>query len=1322
MRLRFLGVSILAILLLTAASGSGYPGPDRARTPLSQKQFARPELHFSTAAVRLDEVRARMPNVKAWEAFMERHRAAIVYVDPRSGSASSIAASTPMIPGRGLGNRLTMEDLSGRLGRPVSEISADVVGEAARAAVLERREVLGIDAAQLGPAHVSQVSGGFWRVSFPQEVDGIRVRYARVGVDVVQGNLAHVGTSAWGNVRISARPRIDADAALAAGFAYAGGRLPEDRLWKEPALEILPGTAPGRESAYRPGDAIGGGYSHHLAWVFGFARPSEAGSWEVAVDAHTGEVLSFTRAEYESQEKIVGGIYPLTNIGNCANPEHCGEMQTGTPMPWTDTQLPYPNDHTNTAGTFEYTSGLQVRTAFLGSYVTLTDDCGNNPVTGFGSIDLGGTTGEHGCTFHLANKNTSAARTTFYHMNKLGEIARGWLPNNQFLNSGSQQVVTNDIAPFDPCRAQYNPGNRFITLSRINSQCPSLGEIATIGDHEWGHALDDNDDDADPDRTMSISSEAYGDIAATLGTRTSCIGYGQKILTGSNNNQNCGKTADQTGYNADLRGPIQNPLQIGVPHCLTDCSGARDVDWMRHADGVADTPQNFVCGNCYAPSEITPTTAGPCGRELHCDSAPASQAAWDLAVRDLQASPFFYDVDTAFDIANRLFFLGSGDVDRWYNCDCAAATSSGCGEGTAFMEWLTADDDDGVLENGTPHIEAIYAAFARHNIACDAYNLPHSGCVTPPTPYTQPPPLVSAAPACGGASLSWPAVQDAAKYQVFRGEGVLGCSAARALVATPAGAAFTDAQVLAGRPYCYSVAAAGANDSCFGAHSACVCVTPYPPGSSADTDGDGTPNCGDLDDDNDGDPDTADCDPLNAAVHHGAFEACDGIDNNCVSGVDEGYPDLDNDGIKNCVDSDADGDGIQIPADCDDLNTAIPAPEDIDHLPACRDFVDNDCDHVIDLDCATDATTILPLLQTSVSGSLAQIQATSTNNVYQTLTEGGGASQKRLKVIYGFPGVNNLAYILNFEGFKNANANDTFSFSYANSGYCGTDEIYNSTLMSVVKNNSDSNTLQTTDVGTVTPTRPWLCIKIEDAAADSQPDTVSLDRLYLTPASTTNCADADHDGYTPSCSNCFNRYCPQLDCADADALQNPGLVEGPPGSPSCSDGKDNDCNGLVDLADREQCLVAPPDVTASSETLVTGQRTNTNLLPATYTSDDAKEGLKEVSSGGKSKLVMTYVFNNVPAGFAHKLYIEAVKGENGDDNFEFWYSTNGSSYSLVAGSTVTSYALDQVLQPAFGTGSLSGTIYIQLRDTDPANAGKNLDSVYVDRLAIHTVP
>jgi len=43
----------------------------------------------------------------------------------------------------------------------------------------------------------------------------------------------------------------------------------------------------------------------------------------------------------------------------------------------------------------------------------------------------------------------------------------------------------------------------------------------------------------------------------------------------------------------------------------------------------------------------------------------------------------------------------------------------------------------------------------------------------------------------------------------------------------------------------------------------------------------------DPDDDNDGSLDGSDCDPFNAAVHPGAQEVCNGIDDNCVSGIDE---------------------------------------------------------------------------------------------------------------------------------------------------------------------------------------------------------------------------------------------------------------------------------------------------------------------------------------------------------------------------------------------------------------------------------------------------
>src|SRR5262249_25480344 len=55
------------------------------------------------------------------------------------------------------------------------------------------------------------------------------------------------------------------------------------------------------------------------------------------------------------------------------------------------------------------------------------------------------------------------------------------------------------------------------------------------------------------------------------------------------------------------------------------------------------------------------------------------------------------------------------------------------------------------------------------------------------------------------------------------------------------------------------------------------------------------------------------------------------------------------------------------------------------------------------------------------------------------------------------------------------------------------------------------------------------------------------------------CADHDSDGvgFGPMCSGV-------QDCNDEDPAETPGKTEGPHGSPSCSDGKDNDCNGLTD--------------------------------------------------------------------------------------------------------------------------------------------------------------
>ncbi|GBC84344.1 hypothetical protein HRbin11_00769 [bacterium HR11] len=278
-------------------------------------------------------------------------------------------------------------------------------------------------------------------------------------------------------------------------------------------------------------------------------------------------------------------------------------------------------------------------------------------------------------------------------------------------------------------------------------------------------------------------------------------------------NQGCGQTADGTGYNV-------NEAQVGSAHCALDCSGVRDADWDKHADHTPDTPQNFVCPKCSSGT-------GPCGRQVHCAAAPVRQAAWDLVARDLrgyQGSPFNYDANTAFIIGNKLFYQGSGNVGTWHACSCTNNTSDGCGASNGYMQWLAADDDNGNLNDGTPHMTAIYAAFNRHNIACSTPTPQNSGCSTGPTGA----PSLTATPGDNQVGLSWTSVANAAKYWVFRTEGHAGCNFGKTLIGTVTSTSFTDTEVANGRPYCYVVMAVGSSNACFGPASTCTCVTPSP--------------------------------------------------------------------------------------------------------------------------------------------------------------------------------------------------------------------------------------------------------------------------------------------------------------------------------------------------------------------------------------------------------------------------------------------------------------------------------------------------------------
>jgi hypothetical protein len=763
--------------------------PKEKRTPLDFKAFFKPELYVSTTHARLDSVLPQLANRASWESFLAKRgeSAPQAYLDPRSGAVSNLLESVPLIPGNGRGNRL----------RGAPKVDSKAVDAALRAHLNERREVLGIDLAQLGASRVTQVSPDLWQVNIPQSVGGVPVRDARLAATISHGNLVVLGTEGWGDVRdLDERSSIPAAQALEAGFAHADGRMAEDVIVREPRLEIIAYAPQEFQDKEAFAGAVGQGYGHRLAWTFVFQRQPEEARWEVMVDAHDGELLAFQDRNSYARRKISGGVYPLTNTDVCPNPDQCGIMQLDWPMPFADTGFPAPNNFTNSAGVYKYTSGTAT-TTLTGRYVAINDTCGDiSNSSPNGNIKLGGVPGQHDCDSGGGSPgNTAAARTAFYQVNRIAEMARGYLPGNAWL--GAQ--LTADVNLNLSCAGLWN-GTR-IGFGRSGSGCRNLGEIAGALDHEWGHGLDDNDANGQ----ISNSSEGYADIAAIYRLEASCVGHGafQGVDLG------CGMTSDGTGFNAD-------ESQIGPSHCDTDCSGVRDADWAKHVPNTPDTALGFVCSSCSASN-------GPCGRQTHCASAPARQAAWDLVTRDLTAAPFNMNSETAFITGNRLFYLGSGNIGLWHACTCGVS-SDGCGATNAYMQWLAADDDDGNIANGTPHMTAIHAAYDRHGIACNV-----------PAPQNDPCGPTGAAVLSGiaesnTAALSWTGVAGATGYWVYRSEGHAGCNFGKTKIADVPTLSFTDVGVTRNRTYYYNVVAHGASQSCFGPVSNCLALTPQAPG------------------------------------------------------------------------------------------------------------------------------------------------------------------------------------------------------------------------------------------------------------------------------------------------------------------------------------------------------------------------------------------------------------------------------------------------------------------------------------------------------------
>src|SRR4029453_14978784 len=209
-----------------------------------------------------------------------------------------------------------------------------------------------------------------------------------------------------------------------------------------------------------------------------------------------------------------GGVYPESPEGVC--PAGC--EQAGYPMPFSNVTMGHKRQTTNGAGSFQCTPSGGIATVTLsGPFVLTYDECGpiSESVTCENDLDLGVSSGTD-CAVPPRGSpgNTHDARTSYYHLNRIAEKARWYLPTLSWLSRQFEIEVNYSSA----CGTYYSPFYDTAKYARSGGGCGNAGEIPGVVRHEWGHGLDNNDGGG-----MDNPSEAYADITEFLEDHNSCF-------------------------------------------------------------------------------------------------------------------------------------------------------------------------------------------------------------------------------------------------------------------------------------------------------------------------------------------------------------------------------------------------------------------------------------------------------------------------------------------------------------------------------------------------------------------------------------------------------------------------------------------------------------------------------------------------------------------------------------------------------------------------------------------------------------------------------
>ena len=770
---------VLCGLLTVSILGAVQP----RTTAASEKSFRHPGLRVAEETLALEEMDAA--TLAGLHAQIESFGVApgTAFYDSRVGRWSSLILRHPLIPGTGVGNNLAWA--SGQAPRGDEALKAEV-WKSLRAYLEAHASDLRLDLAQLSPSPRISIlrKGVLIFVYVARVVDGIRVRDNSIGAAINSGNLILLGLQKWGDVDAARAPAVPAETAEEAVRAHVRP-LALSEFTRTPHLELIPLS-------------LGEGISYRLAWVVSCRIEGDRGNWEGLVDAANGTLFAFQDRNEYADGQIIGGVYPLSNDQRPPD----GIEQPGWPMPYVDFTVDGVKRFTDGNGNMGCIPG-SISTALSGLYIKIVDSCGTINETGANGIDLGSgpTPTATDCQVPAGHSagDTKSSRSGFFELNRQAELARGHLPDTdpggQWVRSQLNALMNEN----DVCNAFWDGTNVNFFRSSPPNGCANTGEIAAIFDHEWGHGLDNNG--VNPN--IANPGESIADIYAAIRLNTSCIGRG--FFT----TDTCGGYGDACD---------------GTPNDGSSCTGVRDIDYINHRCNQPHTVSwvqngftNAQCGGTgSAPS--CPGGGGPCGGEVHCEGYVMAETAWDLMHRDLTAAPFNYDAQTAHELGARILYEGAQPVDSWYTC----SVGGGCSATSGYMSMLAADDDDGDISNGTPHMTAIRAAFERHEIHCATPAPVNSGCAGAPTSA----PVVTLQPHDRSVELSWTAVAGASSYLVYRGDGIDPCEMGKFIVTETSGLNFLDSGLENGRSYSYGVMAVGSNEHCTGRMSTCQAVTP----------------------------------------------------------------------------------------------------------------------------------------------------------------------------------------------------------------------------------------------------------------------------------------------------------------------------------------------------------------------------------------------------------------------------------------------------------------------------------------------------------------